>query len=669
MKKIIAFILISLSFFVSAPTIAADQNFRDVRVGVYDNYPKIYRDEAGNIKGFWADITNYIAKKENWNVVYVHDTWDNNLNKLEKGEIDFMVDVAVSEEREERFTFNNETALISWGVFYTQEGEKIESFQNLEGKKIAILTSGIHYSGPAGLKEILSSFGLSAQIINVENYEDVFKLLDNKQADVGIVSWYFGVANEQRYKVQRTSLLFNPVELKFAFQKDGAKDSYLLTTIDKNLKEIKANNASIYYEAIQNNFGHFLGKVEVWPEWLIYVLMAIALFLIALIINVLLIRNYNKKLEHEVEAKVLEIKEDEEKYTAVVNEAQDAVIIIQEQTVKFANKAAIEMGGYKSKEIVGHPFMDFVAPEEKQSVYKNYEQRLGGKTLPAYESKLIKKDGSVLDVEISGNVIHYGNKLALVSVIRDVSERKKIENRLKAVDALKSKFIEVVSHQLRTPLNAARWNLEYILSGQVGKQEPASAEIIHSVLDANTEVINRVGDLLIALEIEENKNIYLRKTPTDIQALWQSVLLSNEGKAGIKNLVLTYNESPAPLPSLEIDIDKIRLCFERILDNAITYTKEKGFIDISLEQVRDSILFKVKDSGIGIPKNEQEDIGKRFFRASNASSMKTDASGLGLFIAKHFIERHGGQFGFESTEGKGSTFWFTLPVKILSDNK
>lgn len=134
MKKILIAIFICLQFCCFSSAFAAETDSKTVKVGVYDNSPKIYKDANGTIKGFWADITNYIAQKEGWNLIYVFGTWDEGLARLEKGEIDLMVDVAVSDARKEKYDFNNETALLSWSIIYTRKDFDIKSFKDLEGK-------------------------------------------------------------------------------------------------------------------------------------------------------------------------------------------------------------------------------------------------------------------------------------------------------------------------------------------------------------------------------------------------------------------------------------------------------------------------------------------------------------------------------------------------------
>ncbi|MEK9152074.1 MAG: transporter substrate-binding domain-containing protein, partial [Patescibacteria group bacterium] len=199
-------VLFAATFFVSVPPPArAVGEPLVVRVGLYDNKPKLWRDEKGVAQGLFPDILNAIAEMEEWKIEYVYGTWDESLHRLETNEIDLMPDVAVSDERKLKYDFNEETPLVSWGIFYTRVGVDLESMMDLEGKRIAALKSGILYNGPLGLKNLLDSFGIKAEIVDVKVYGDVFKLLDDGEADVGVVNQAFGIANEKDYAVRRTN--------------------------------------------------------------------------------------------------------------------------------------------------------------------------------------------------------------------------------------------------------------------------------------------------------------------------------------------------------------------------------------------------------------------------------------------------------------------------------
>jgi two-component system cell cycle sensor histidine kinase/response regulator CckA len=320
-KSLLAMAL-ALTLFVSASLtpVGRDQVYaqekQDVRVGVYDNYPKIYRDEAGITKGFWADITNAIAKKENWKIAYVYGTFDQGLERLKNGQIDMMVDVGVSPERQQIYDFNNEHILSGWATVYTNKHTNVNSFLDLSNKNIAVMKSDIHYLGPSGIKATLSSFGVSANFIEVDSYDDVLKKLDNNQADAGVVNGLYGAINEKKYNVTKTGILFDPIELKYAMPKDAAKNHDLISTIDSNLISMKEDQKSIYYQSLDTNFGSYSRTVSKVPKWF-YITLITAGGLLALSgVVVLAMRQYQRVLRREIQNRIGQIKDNEEKYSA-----------------------------------------------------------------------------------------------------------------------------------------------------------------------------------------------------------------------------------------------------------------------------------------------------------------------------------------------------------------
>ncbi len=261
-----------------------------IKVGVYENKPKVYRANDGKITGFFPDVLNYIAQQENWQLEYVHGTWEEGLNQLKNGEIDLMVDVAISPERQVEFDFTNETVLNSWAVICVKNNSKIKSFSDLEGKKIGILKSSVYLQGPQSITYYLKSFGINAEFIYVDEYSQLCKLLEEDKIDAAVVSRIFALYNAKNYQnIKQTDLVFNPTELRFALNKNNPDNPYLIERLDYWVKKIK--NKETYYQLLKK---YNLEEVEIIkkipPVWLFYVLPILIVILTGLIITIILIR-------------------------------------------------------------------------------------------------------------------------------------------------------------------------------------------------------------------------------------------------------------------------------------------------------------------------------------------------------------------------------------------
>jgi len=231
--------------------------------------------------------------------------------------------------------------------------------------------------------------------------------------------------------------------------------------------------------------------------------------------------------------------------------------------------------------------------------------------------------------------------------------------RLAEANRMKSEFISIVSHQLRSPLSNLRWAIELLTSGRANGVSEKQLEYFKILKENSARMRELVSDLLIVSRIETAK-LPLKKKEISLEDLVRKIIEELEPFAKASNVKVEFG-AKENLPKVFADPSQIRLVIENLLDNAIRYIKEKGRVEIKLEKIDKYCRFEIKDTGVGIPKEDQKYIFQKFFRSENVMRYQTQGSGLGLYIAKSIVEKSRGKIGFKSQEGIGSTFWFTLP--------
>ena len=247
-------------------------------------------------------------------------------------------------------------------------------------------------------------------------------------------------------------------------------------------------------------------------------------------------------------------------------------------------------------------------------------------------------------------------------LIRRDLELSRANDRLQKFDEVKSNFISVVAHQLRTPLSGVEWTLSMLLGGDLGPLNNEQKTFLMKSYESNTRMITLVNDMLVADHIQSGK-VHFTFKHLDIVNLIDNVLFEINPQAFKKNISISYKSQFKDLPKVYSDPETLRAVVQNLLENSIKYTMEKGRIEIDIKKDNDHLLVSVADNGIGIPKDQEKNVFEKFFRASNAIKQETDGSGLGLFISKTIIEKNNGKIWFETEEGKGSTFYFTVPLE------
>jgi len=229
---------------------------------------------------------------------------------------------------------------------------------------------------------------------------------------------------------------------------------------------------------------------------------------------------------------------------------------------------------------------------------------------------------------------------------------------------LKSEFVSIVTHQLRSPLTSLSWAIEALISGQFGKVDEKQLEYLKILKENNSRMGELIKDLITVTKVEDGSQ-FKNKELVSLEAITKDLVFKFQPFTQASNIDLQV-KTDEKLPQISTVASQIKIVIESLIDNAIRYTKpkngKKGTIEISIIKKEKSAHFKIRDNGLGIPKDDQKYIFQKFFRSINVKEIQPYGSGLGLFITKSIITKLGGKIGFNSEEGKGTTFWFTLPI-------
>ena len=347
-------------------------------------------------------------------------------------------------------------------------------------------------------------------------------------------------------------------------------------------------------------------------------------------------------------------------YESLLTGIGEGIIIMDwDGRIILVNKWAQLILGTSAKDIIGKRLADIVLIEKEKGFFVSINKLLarlsssGQKiqaTLHIFEEHQTKFSAPAT----LATIFSKGKAIGTLVVLPDTSQEKEIER-------MRTEFLSVVAHQLRSPLGSMRWGMEMLLSGDVGTISQQVREALKQIYESNRWMITLVNDLLNVSRIEQGK-ITNEPELIDYLKIIKTVINELELDATKKSIEIALENKNDQTPMTWLDGRRFREVIQNLLSNAIKYSFPNQKVTVAVDQTDKYVQISVADQGIGIPKNDQGKIFSKFFRAQNAQVNKSEGTGLGLFVIKSYVESWKGKIWFESQENQGTTFFVEIPL-------
>ena len=362
------------------------------------------------------------------------------------------------------------------------------------------------------------------------------------------------------------------------------------------------------------------------------------------------------------------LRESEKRYRLLVEQSPTGIAIHQNGKFVYVNPAGLAIFGVEGEEkIIGQPVLSVVHPDSRDDVIKRMQLVATGNAVPAIEEKLIRFDGSVFFAEVIALGTTFNDKPAGQVIVWDITERKRAEVELIAAkekaeesDRLKSAFLSNMSHEIRTPLNSIIGFSDLLVDPFYDSEQ--HAEFAGLIKKNGNNLLTIINDIMDLSKIEAG-HVHVKKHLFSVNQLIIDTYKDCSFKALEKGIELRLDQEGLQEEVLiESDETKVRQVLVNCVGNSIKFT-EKGFVGMGVKAEGEFIQFHVKDTGIGIPSEFHQQVFERFRQVESGNTRRYGGNGLGLPISKCLVELLGGNIWMESEEGKGSTFYFSVPIR------
>ena len=646
---------------------------RQVRVGVYENEPKVFTDASGKPAGIFIDIIEYIARVEGWSLKYVHGTWAEGLDRLGNKEIDLMPDVALNSDREKLYSFHTVPVLSSWSQVFARKGSGIQSILDLHGKRVLVLKGSVQQER---FSRFTFGFDLNLILVDVPDYATMFAEVAAGRADAAVSNRFYGMVHARKAGLEDTAVVFDPADLFFAAPLDAPQD--LRQAIDRHLKELRQDSRSVYYTSLKKWTSEDVAfRVPMWVK--VAGTAGIGLLAISVLGGVLLkhqvdlrtreLQLVNREMEQRVRDRTAELAAINTEQNSIFETASAGIVLMRERVIVRCNRKLEEIFGYDHGELTNQPTRVWYPDEEGWIIGGPpvYDQLSRGETHSRIQ-QLIRKDGSLFWARISCRAFDQQAPLkGAVAIIEDITEEQEAAEQLRVAlekareaDRIKSAFLATMSHELRTPLNSIIGFTGIMLQGLTGPLNEEQHKQMSMVQNSSRHLLALINDVLDISKIEAGQ-LQLACIPFDLRASVDKIVKTIAPLAAQKAIAV-LTEMSEDVGEIATDQRRFEQVVLNLLSNAVKFTDE-GRVTISCRRDDGFYAIAVADTGIGMRQEELSQIFQPFHQVDTGLARKREGTGLGLSITKKIVDMMGGTISVESRSGQGSTFTIRIPEK------